>query len=331
MKPIKKYYLLSILVLFLNCFIGNTVRLFDGAERSSDLLETTIEGNSSDKVLLISIDGVISDSPSPTGFLGLGSSDSMVARIKEELSKASFDPYIKGIILKINSPGGGVTASDLIYREISKFKQEKNIPIVALFMDTAASGGYYVAMSSDYIVAHPTTVTGSIGVIISSINVKQGLDKIGVKDQSITSGPNKAILSPLQEMSPEQRTIIQSVVDGMYEKFLEKVKSNRKQISEVKLRQLADGRIYTAEQALKEKLIDRIGYFEDAVGSLMKADTYRGTGAKPRIITYTYNPRKPLKNVYQVNDKILEESNIEKLLKVISDKDTPKFLYLWKL
>ncbi|MCB1178154.1 MAG: signal peptide peptidase SppA, partial [Leptospiraceae bacterium] len=231
---------------------------------------------------------------------------------------------------KVNSPGGGVTASDIIYRELNLFKSKKKIPIVALFMDTAASGGYYISMSADAIIAHPTTVTGSIGVIISSLNFKEGMDKIGVKDQTITSGPNKNILSPFDEFSPEKRKIIQSIVDDMYKRFFNIVKKNRTKIDSQKLKSLADGRIFTADQAFKEGLVDGIGYSEDAIKKLMSLPNYlKSPGSdNPKIITYTLT-KKPVKNLYQTNDAIQKSS-----FDVIADylkKDTgAKFHYLWK-
>ena len=248
--------ILIISILFSNCIVAfNNMKLFDVPERTIDLNEQVVTGKDRDKILVINVDGVISDSPD-SGAFGFSTSESMVARIKEELNVAQKDSDIKGVILKVNSPGGGVTASDIIYRELNLFKSKKKIPIVALFMDTAASGGYYISMSADAIIAHPTTVTGSIGVIISSLNFKEGMDKIGVKDQTITSGPNKNILSPFDEFSPEKRKIIQSIVDDMYKRFFNIVKKNRTKIDSQKLKSLADGRIFTADQAFKEGLVD---------------------------------------------------------------------------
>ena len=259
----------------------------------------------------------------------------MIARIKEELSKAYQDQDIKGIILKINSPGGGVTASDIIYREILLFKNNKKIPIVSLFMDTAASGGYYIAMASDKIVAHPTTVTGSIGVVISGVNVKKGLEKIGIEDQTIVSGSNKNILSPLADFSKEQRVIIQSIVNDMYDRFFQIVLKGRPLISDAKLRVLADGRIFSATQAKQEGLVDEIGYFEDAIKVVVSHPNYNSSSLNrnvlPRIVTYS-QIKKPIRNYYQIN----EESNIDsgalnQLIKNINIHSEVRFLYMWML
>ncbi len=317
-----------------NCFSFNSFKLLDTPVKTLELNEVLISGAEKDKILVISVDGVISDRSSADTF-GLSQKESMIARIKEELSKAYQDQDIKGIILKINSPGGGVTASDIIYREILLFKNNKKIPIVSLFMDTAASGGYYIAMASDKIVAHPTTVTGSIGVVISGVNIKKGLEKIGIEDQTIVSGSNKNILSPLADFSKEQRAIIQSIVNDMYDRFYQIVLKGRPGISDAKLKVLADGRIFSATQAKQEGLVDEIGYFEDAIRVVVTQPNYNSSSLSrnisPRIITYS-QVKKPIRNYYQINEEInMDLSGINQLLKNINIHTEVKFLYMWML
>jgi protease-4 len=334
-KLVQNIFLGTLLFTFLNvsnCIVAfNNLKLIDLPEKTIDLNEQLISGSGRDKILVISIEGVIMDTPE-SGVFGLSYGDSMVARVKEELSKASLDQDIKGVILKVDSPGGGVTASDIIYRELNLFKAQKKIPIVALFMDTAASGGYYVSMSADAIIAHPTTVTGSIGVIISGLNIKEGLDKIGIKDQSVTSGANKNILSPYSEFTPEKRKIIQSIVDNMYERFYSIVKKNRKKIDESKLKSLADGRIFTAEQAYQEGLVDGIGYAEDAIKKIMSLPNYKKNPGddSPKIITYTHT-KKNIKNFYQATSDIQSKSSLDVIADVLKKDRQAKFYYLWNL
>jgi protease IV len=332
-------YLNIILVTFslstlVNCFSFNSFKLLDTPVKSLELNEILISGAEKDKILVISIDGVISDRSSADTF-GLSQKESMIARIKEELSKAYQDQDIKGIILKINSPGGGVTASDIIYREILLFKNNKKIPIVSLFMDTAASGGYYIAMASDKIVAHPTTITGSIGVVISGVNVKKGLEKIGIEDQTIVSGSNKNILSPLADFSKEQRVIIQSIVNDMYDRFYQIVLKGRPAISDSKLKLLADGRIFSASQAKQEGLVDEIGYFEDAIKVVITHPNYNSSSLNrnvlPRIVTYS-QIKKPIRNYYQINEELnMDSGAINQLIKNINIHSEVRFLYMWML
>lgn len=324
-------FILGFLLLFSNCIIGNTIKLPSlGQEREADLIELTMEGVDKDKILVISIDGVISENPSGGNIFGAGASESTVSAIINDLFKASQDKDIKGIILKINSPGGTVTGSDIIYRELLKFKTLTGIPIVALFMDKATSGGYYVAMAADRIVSLPTAVTGSVGVILSGFNAKEGLDKIGIKDQSITSGANKAIGSPFLEMKPEQKQILQSIVNNLFERFFSIVKTNRQNIQEQRLREVCDGRIFTAEQAFKEGLVDKVGYFEEALFELMRSEKYARNATpnnnKPRIIYYSHLKQRS-RSVYQI---MAEETGSSNLLENILKANTEvKFMYLW--
>ena len=175
------------------------------------------------------------------------------------------DPAVKAIILVVNSPGGGITASDVIYNELLKFKKsDPSRKIVALFGDLAASGGYYVACAADRVVAHPTTITGSIGVLISTLNVKGLGEKIGIKDVTIASGENKDMLNPFKDLTETQQKLLQATVDEMYKRFVRIVAEGR-HLSEDEVTKVADGRILTAPQALESKLIDRIGYWDDAM------------------------------------------------------------------
>ena len=191
---------------------------------------------------------------------------------------ATQDEDVKAIILVVDSPGGGITASDIIYNELKNFKKsDPSRKIVALFGDVAASGGYYVAAASDHIIAHPTTITGSIGVLISSLNLKGFGDKYGIKTVTITSGKNKDMLNPFKDLTEEQQKLLQSTIDEMYHRFVEVVATGRT-LPEDEVIKIADGRILTANEALKNKLIDHIGYWEDAVSEtcrLLKVDSVK--------------------------------------------------------
>lgn len=323
---------LQISILFLSfssqfCIIGNSMTLFNPTGKA-DFEEKLIGGTDPDKILIISIEGMISDSTQES-FFG-PSTESLVSRVKESLKFAERDPNLRGIILKINSPGGTVTASDIIYHEIVKFRTRTGIPVLAGFMDTAASGAYYIAMGTDVVGAHPTTVTGSVGVILSGMNFKEGLDKIGVKDQSITSGSNKAIGSPFTEMTPEQRKILQSIVDSLYGRFFDIVKRGRPNVSESRLKEICDGRIFTAEQAKKEGLVDFVGYFDDFVYQLVQHPKYRGSKTgNPRIITYQRGKFK-VENVYQTQNQS-PNPQMGIVDKILGSQTNAKFYYLWEL
>lgn len=222
--------------------------------------EETVEGSGEKKIAVIPIEGIIRSGPSTFAPDEAG----LVESFKKRLEKAGGDAHVEAILLRIDSPGGGITASDVIYNELIKYKEEKKKKVVACLEDVAASGAYYVAVASDKIVAHPTTITGSIGVILPLINVSELIKRYGIEDKSITSGPFKEIGSPLKPMSPEEEAVLKGIVEEMYTRFITVVSKGRNiQLEDV--RGLADGRIYTAQQAQALGLIDQTGYLSDAV------------------------------------------------------------------
>jgi protease IV len=251
---------------------GCSVLSVDLTPRIRPLEEETVEGHGDAKILLMDVSGFLSDE-APTGTLTIGTPPPrvpMLVRLREELKKAADDPKVRAIVVRINSPGGTVTASDIMFRELESFKRARGVPIVASMMDVAASGGYYVALAADTIVAHPTTVTGSIGVIMISLNAEGLMQKVGLAAAAIKSGERKDMGSPFRPLTPEERAIFQSVIDDLHRQFVAKV-VDRRGLPAATAATLADGRIYTAEQALAHKLIDRIGYVPDALDVARRA------------------------------------------------------------
>ena len=186
----------------------------------------------------------------------------------QSIRRATLDEDVRGIILDIDSPGGGVTASDIIWNALIEFKEaDTNRAVVVMMGDICASGGYYIAAAADHIVAHPTTITGSIGVIIESLNVKELADRLGIKDVSIASGENKQMLNPLHDLTDEQRKLLQDSVDALYGRFVSLVAEGRG-LPKEKVAEIADGRVLIAEDARKAGLVDTIGYFPDAAGAM---------------------------------------------------------------
>lgn len=207
-----------------------------------------------------------------------------------------------------------------MHREILRFKEKRNVFVVACLMDMAASGGYYIANAADIIMAHPTTVTGSIGVIALKFNIKGLMDKIGVEEESIKSGDKKDIFSYWRGITEEERKIMQGIIDSLHAQFLKAIEEGRKDLSPDEIRRLADGRIYTAQQALSHRLIDGIGYLEDVI-NLCKKETGL---EKARVVTY-HRPSDYKSNIYsQASISIfgLGDQNVFEYLPV-------KFMYLW--
>jgi protease-4 len=187
---------------------------------------------------------------------------------------------VKAIVLDINSPGGSVGAVQEIYSRIQRVKKEKKIPFIALFGDVAASGGYYIASACDKIVAHPGTLTGSIGVIFSVSNMEGLFAKVGYKMDPVKSGKYKDIGSPAREMTVEERKILQDLIDDAYGQFVQAVADGRKLPLEI-VKPLADGRIYSGNQALANKLVDQLGDSKDAL--LLAAKMGGIKDEKPRV------------------------------------------------
>lgn len=185
---------------------------------------------------------------------------------------------IKAVVVRIDSPGGGVAPTQEIFEEIEKLKKKK--PVIASLGGMATSGGYYIASACDQVVANPGTLTGSIGVIMELGNVEELLKKLGLKGYSIKSGPHKDIGSPLRPLSAEEKAILQSLVDNVHEQFVRAVAKGRR-MPEEKIRGLADGRVYSGEQAKGLGLVDRLGNMEAAIDLAAERGGIKGV---PQVI-----------------------------------------------
>ena len=209
------------------------------------------------KVAIVRVEGPISLASGNTWLLSTSATD---RRVIADLHKAEADPSVAAILLYVNSPGGSVVASDEIYRAVKGCKK----PVVAYFAEVAASGGYYISCGAKRIVAHPDTMTGSIGVISEIVMAKGLLDKLGVTVETVKSGPAKDMGSPARPLTPEEREILQGLIDEAYQNFVDVVAAGRNLPREQVLR-LADGRVYSGRQALELGLVDQLGSMDDAV------------------------------------------------------------------
>ncbi len=314
--------LLVFLLLMIVLLISGCISVHLGGRTAKDKLkETVVQGKGRDKILLLDITGFLSDvqpwkpySPPVT----------TVRDVKEKLRKAEQDRRIKGVVLRINSPGGTVTASDMIYEEIRKFKEKSEIPVVAQMLSTAASGGYYVALAADRIMAQPTTITGSIGVIIQKFNVHELLAKIGIINTPVKSGVHKDIGSPFRPQTSEEKKILQDTIDSLYHRFVETVDEGRKGLSREEALTLSDGRIYTSDQAVENGLIDQIGYLDDAIDEVKKMAGIE----EARIVLY-HLPYAYKENIYSAADLApVTEIHLFDLNYNLPVFGT-QFLYLW--
>jgi protease-4 len=310
---------LALLLLALVVLAGCSVVSVDLTPPVRPLKESTLEGKGRDKVLLLELAGVLAEEPIFT--LESRPAVALLARVREELEKAAEDDQVKALVLRINSPGGTVTASDILYHEIKRFKDRRKVPVVASILDVGASGGYYVALAADRIVAHPTTVTGSIGVLMLTVNSSGLLEKIGVSADYITSGPRKDMGSPFRALTPEERAIFQDVIDRLYARFVGLIVRERR-LDEARVRSFADGRIYTAPEALSLGLVDRIGYLEEAIALAKEA---AGT-PDAKVVTY-HRPRQYRATIYSGGEAPAFRPTASDLARLVTSG--PRFLYLW--
>ncbi|MBY0247338.1 MAG: signal peptidase [Nitrospira sp. ST-bin4] len=285
------------------------------------LQEMQVGGTGAAKVLLIEVSGMISSQEKD----GLIPAPSLLARIKEQLARATQDDQVKAVVLRINSPGGTVTASDIIHHELKAFKASKKIPIIASIMDLGTSGGYYIAAAADTVLAHPSSVTGSIGVIMLTINARGLLEKVGVEATAVTSGPRKDMGSPFRVMTPEERAIFQGLIDSFYQRFLTIVQEGRPQLQMEQIKKLADGRIYTGDQAKAVGLVDDLGYLEDAIELAKK----KAKLPEARVVTYQ-RPGEYSNNIYSkllVPGPLAGFADLD--IMALARGGTPQFMYLW--
>jgi protease-4 len=217
-----------------------------------------------DKIAVVEIKGVIADS----------------SGIIEQIRQFQEDDGVKAIVLRIDSPGGGVGPSQEIHREILRLKSQSGKKVVTSMGSVAASGGYYIACASDLIVANPGTITGSIGVLMEFTNIEELLKKVGIKGVVLKSGEHKDIGTPFREMTPDERKIVQDVIDNVHQQFIEAVAKGRG-LDREKVVQIADGRIFTGEQAKQLGLVDEMGNLQDAIDRVAKMV---GIVGKPNVL-----------------------------------------------
>ena len=236
-----------------------------------------------------------------------------------QIRAARQDDDVAAILLEVDSPGGEVTAADEIHRELTLFKESRqDRKLVVLVHDLAASGGYYISVPADRIVAQPTALIGSIGVIMQTLNIQGLSEKIGVTDTTIKSGKNKDLLNPFHPVDPEQIALLQESIDAMYDRFLDLVAKGRS-LKKSDLKPLADGRIFTADEALKHKLIDSIGYWDEAFDEtcdLLGVDD---------LHVVTYESKKSF-----LDELLGVHTPLPSLKSLLSAASTPRRLFLWQ-
>ncbi|MBT2666272.1 signal peptide peptidase SppA [Bacillus sp. ISL-4] len=303
-------------------FTADTENIIDELFASeSAFYEEVIEGDDYSNVIAVfDVEGTIQD----TGEASLLSSATYNHRaFMDKLKMAEENDDIKGIILRVNSPGGGVVESAEIYDKILDIKKVKK-PVYVSMGSMAASGGYYISAPADKIYASPETMTGSLGVIMHGYNYEKLAKKYGVEFETIKSGPHKDIMSPTREMTGEEREILQNMINNSYDQFV-KVIADGRGMTEKEVREIADGRIYDGRQAKENHLIDDFGHLDDVIAA-MKTDI----GEKDaQVIRYT--DEAGFGSLFSMGAQKMLGNDVETavLTKVLSSSNSPRLMYLY--
>lgn len=317
--------LLTMMIVLTGC--GSGAFLIEMVPSDKELKETRVQKDEgwfvTDKIAIIDVDGTISNE-SQGGLLRSG--DNPVTTLIEKLDKAAKDSDVKAVVLRLDSPGGTVVATDIMHHSLKEFKRKSKKPVVVCVTGMACSGAYYLACGADGIIAMPSSVVGNIGTILQTYSISGTMQILGVKTVAIKSGELKDIGSPLHELSEPEREVLQGVIEELFQQFVSVVHQGRENISEQKLEALTDGRIFTAKQALEEKLIDRIGYLSDGIEwakELADVD-------KTKVVIY-HRPSSYTPNAY--SSAMSNTGGFESLINIeLPDWLTGKtqFLYLWQ-
>ncbi|MEA2711778.1 MAG: protease [Phycisphaerales bacterium] len=251
------------LLLLLTTGCGAPSFLITPVQNTNALQEVEVaKGKHRDKIAMIEVEGMLINARSG-GFLQ--PTENPLSLFAQQLDQAAKDKDVKAVLLRVNSPGGTVTASDTMYQLVMRFKAKTRKPVIASMQEVAASGGYYVSLASDKMIAQPTTVVGSIGVIFNTFDLSGTMDKIGARANAIKSGPLKDMGSPFKNMTPDERAVMQGLVDEYYARFVGVLTTHRNLPNESIRKTLTDGRVFSGQRAKELGLIDDVGMLEDAI------------------------------------------------------------------
>ncbi|AHN22903.1 signal peptide peptidase SppA [Lysinibacillus varians] len=311
----------TIMAIFKSDFFSNFDSVMAG--KNLDVYETIIEGEDHTKrIAYLKVDGTIQDVGSNTLWQSVSYDHQFFLN---QLDNILADDTVQGIVLSVNTPGGGVKESAEIYKKLLEIKEERQIPIYVSMDSMAASGGYYISAPADKIYAHRDTITGSIGVIMQSINYQELAEKVGVKFETFKSGQHKDMLSPTREITAEERAMMQDMINESYEEFVDIVEKGRN-MSEADVKKVADGRILGGTKALEAGLIDEIGDEQAAIAALRQ-----DFGLEDAVLfEYSYNQGGLPSLIGMKVGSLFGPSAEEKMLmKIMTEYKAPKMMYLY--
>ncbi|MFO0911974.1 MAG: signal peptide peptidase SppA [Pirellulales bacterium] len=274
-----------------------------------------------DTVAIIDVDGVLLDQNAS----GLGSrGENAVSLFRERLDAIEHDGRVRAVVVRINSPGGSVTATDIMWRDLHAFRRRTTLPVVACLMDTGTGGAYYLATAADMIIAHPTTVTGAIGCILNVYNLEDMMGQFNIVGVPIKAGKYIDVGSPIKTMDEDSRRMLQQMADEFHRRFKQVVVKSRSQV-DARLETTFDGRVFSASQALELGLIDEIGYLDHAV-----AHARRLAGCPQASVIFFRRPDDPAGSRYSVTPNIpLQDKILPVNVPGLNRSRLPSFLYIW--
>jgi len=318
----RKFILFAIAMTLLFGCTSAKIRLFPSQE--DPLKEFTLEGTADPKILVIAVRGVISDSPRE-GFIR--TRPSLVQEVVSQLRLAEDDNKVKAVVVKIDSPGGSVTASDILFNEILTYKKRTGAKVIVAMMGVAASGGYYISLPADYIFAHPTTLTGSVGVIFLRPKVAGLMEKIGVGVEVNKSGINKDMGMPYRPATAEEKKILQVMTDRLGLRFVD-LAAKYRHLDAAVTAKIATARVFLAPEALELGMVDEIGYLNQAIA---KAKQLAGLPDNARVVVYR-RTEYPDDNIYNTATRYgggdLSVISVDLLPDALNQLRTG-FYYLW--
>ncbi|KIL75651.1 signal peptide peptidase SppA [Bacillus badius] len=280
------------------------------------------QGSETQKIAVLPVEGVIQDTGTAQSLFS--SPGYNHRQFMKQLEKVKEDKKVKAVILQVNSPGGGVVESAQIHDKIIEIREKAKKPVYVSMGSMAASGGYYISAPADKIYASPETLTGSLGVIMQSVNYSKLAKKYGVDFVTVKSGPHKDIMSPTREMTDEERKIVQSMINNSYDGFV-KVIADGRDMSTEQVKKIADGRIYDGRQAKELNLIDDFGYLEDTIAALKKDENLQDA----QVVTYEESLGWPSYFTMKAQQLIGGNDEAEALLKIFSHPNSPRLMYLY--
>ncbi len=303
---------------------GTIVTSMKTDNRASRLAAVAIGKGSAQcgKLAIVDIDGLLLNR-NMGGFGSMG--ENPVALFREKLDALESDPQIAAVVLRINSPGGGVTASDIMARDLRQFCDRKNIPVVACLMDVGAGGGYLLASAADVIVAHPTTIVGGLGVILNSYNLQETMGQFNVVARPIKSGKKVDAASPARPLEPEELEMLQSLATGFHSRLKQQIHDARPLVAEEA--DIFDGRVIAGDQAAAVGLVDRLGYLDDA---LAEARTLAKLGPESSVVMLRRDNDRAYTQ-FDVTPNIAQQTAVVPLnVPGLDRSQLPTFLYIWQ-